>query len=123
MLEVSKGVDLGSPFQEGVVTEDLEEICEVGGRLGRFATAWSHDRWAKNLVSRGLCWRWIRPPRIHHLSPQRTSEELWLYVKEMLEKGVVIPFEGKGVQNHLFSVPKRDSNKKRVILDLSRLNR
>ena len=40
----------------------------------------------------------------------------------MLAKNVIAPFRGKGVQNHLFSVPKKGTDKRRVILDLSRLN-
>ena len=59
---------------------------------------------------------------MRRLRPQRSSPVLSDYLQEMLDKEVVIPLEGRGVQNHLFSVPKRGTTKRRVILDLSRLN-
>ena len=114
--------DQDLPFQRGVEGE-VENNIEVGGRLHQFRNVWSRDPWAKSLVRQGLSWRWLVRPKTHCLTPQRTSSKLWEYVQEMLEKKVVRPFVGKGVQNHLFSVPKKDSTKDRVILDLSRLNR
>ena len=85
MLEDSKVVVHANPFNEGVDIAEQVEITEMGVRLGKFVSAWSQDRWAKNIVSRGLSWRWIVRPRIHRLTPQRTSDELWHYVEEMLK--------------------------------------
>ena len=59
---------------------------------------------------------------LSRFKPQRSSPELSEYVREMISKQVVVPFSGRGVQNHLFSVPKKGTTKRRVILDLSRLN-
>ena len=41
----------------------------------------------------------------------------------MLQKGVIVPFRGKGFQNRIFSVPKKGTTKRRVILDMSTLNK
>ena len=94
----------------------------VGGRLLEFAVAWNGDPWAKSIITQGLRWRWTSPPPLSDLVPQKASDVLVGYVLEMLRKGVVVPFSGKGVQNHLFSRPKKGTDKLRVILNLSRLN-
>ena len=125
-----------SPFEGAGPEGPLAEVGEaevpllpqdndvkVGGRLREFATAWSGDKWAKSIVTQGLRWRWATtPPLLKELVPQKASEVLTGYVLEMLEKGVVVPFFGKGVQNHLFSRPKKGTDKLRVILNLSHLN-
>ena len=96
----------------------------VGGRLRQFAGAWVEDRWARSITAHGLRWRWEgRPPPLKELKPQRASPVLVDYVKEMLDKGAIVPFNGRGVQNHLFTRPKKGTDKLRVILNLSHLNR
>ena len=95
---------------------------KVGGRLRKFAAAWVGDRWARSIVAHGLRWRWKRRPALGRLIPQRASPILANYVQEMLDKGVIVPFDGRGVQNHLFSRPKKGTDKLRVILNLSHLN-
>ena len=96
---------------------------KVGGRLRKFTTAWSGDKWAKNIVSQGLRWEWKpSPPLLKELVPQQASEVLVGYVQEMLEKEVVVPFFGKGVQNYLLFRPKKGTDKLRDILNLSHLN-
>ena len=101
----------------------LGNDATVGGRLHRFAAAWSGDRWAKSIVTQGLRWEWDpSPPPLRDLIPQRKNVVLEGYVSEMLEKGAVVPFEGQGVQNHLFTRPKKGTDKLRCILNLSRLN-
>ena len=75
------------------------------------------------MAKRGLSWRWKKRPHLRTLVPQRVTPELSSYVAEMLEKGVIVPFRGKGFQNRIFSVPKKGTSKRRVILDMSILNR
>ena len=79
-------------------TPPLDNEMKVGGRLREFATAWSGDKWAKSIVAQGLRWRWKGPPPLlKELVPQKASDVLVGYVAEMLDKGVVVPFFGKGV--------------------------
>ena len=47
----AKQVELANPFTGGVDTAEQDVTLKMGGRLNQFVSAWSHDRWAKNIVS------------------------------------------------------------------------
>ena len=98
-------------------------MSKWGGRLRKFHQFWRLTKWSHNVAKRGLSWRWMRKPHLRSLVPQRNTEELSSYVEEMLIKGVIVPFQGKGFQNRIFSVPKKGTSKRRVILDMSILNK
>ena len=101
-------ITVGSPFvQEAAeaIREEAGEVtpppllttssdAKVGGRLRNFAAAWVGDRWARSIVAHGLRWRWKQRPALRNLIPQNASPTLVKYVGEMVDKGVVVPFNG-----------------------------
>ncbi|CAL4218557.1 unnamed protein product [Meganyctiphanes norvegica] len=93
----------------------------VGARLFRFRTVWkgaSHER----IIQKGLGWTWKRnPPPLKRLR-QKTSSSLDVIIKELRQKRVIEKAKHLRWQSRLFTVPKKDSDKERLILDLSRLN-
>ena len=120
--EVAEVAQVRAEVPAPLLPQSPEIDKKVGGRLRRFAGAWESDRWAHSIVGHGLKWRWLARPRLSSMRPQRASPVLVDYVKQMLDKGVVVPFEGLGVQNHLFSRPKKGTDKLRVILNVKHLN-
>ena len=101
----------------------LFEETRVGGRLASFSHRWSRDAWAFRVVKRGLTWEWCAPPppfRPFHQAPTPQLEE---FVQDMLKAGSIEETSSLLFQGPLFSVPKKDTDKRRVILDLSTLNK
>ena len=100
------------------------EKLQVGGRLFHFKNRWSFSPWAQSIVSKGLGWAWRTktPPPIKRFF-QEPTPMLQSYVKDLLSKFVVRKIKNIKFQGRLFCVPKRDSHQKRVILDLSVLNK
>ena len=93
--------------------------CPVEGRRRGFRHNWVFSPWAYNLVSKGLGWKWKTAP-----PPKKTfSQVLVDYVQELLDKKVIRKARNIKFQGRLFCIPKKDTDKKRVILDLSVPNR
>ena len=99
------------------------EMFPVGGRLRLFKEQWSFDPWAFSVISKGLGWKWVSPPPRTKTFFQPSTSFLDDYVQDLLNKRVIKPSKSLQFQGRLFCVPKKDSDKKRVILDLSRLNK
>ena len=99
------------------------ELLPVGARLQHFSHNWEAiSSWAHSVVSNGLGWEWIRSPPPLRLFHQRETPELLEFVSNMTSKGVIERCKVLRFQGRLFSVEKRDSLERRVILDLSHLN-
>ena len=74
---------------------------------------------------RGLRWRWgpQGPPPLRRTRPHRsTSPSIQARVTELLADGVGEPALAPVFLSRLFEVPKRDSDKTRLVLDVSKLN-
>ena len=102
-------------------TEDLQ----VGGRLYYFRDKWTFCPWSHSVIKNGLGWAWVekkKPPKVHRFFQEPTSF-LLDYVQELLLKKVIEPVDSIYFQARLFCVDKKNSSRKRVILDLSRLNK
>ena len=99
------------------------EDLPVGGCLSHFHTNWGFSSWAHSLVHQGVGWEWISPPPPLHAFHQKEVPLLKEYVDKMLSKGAIEEARHLRFQGRLFSVPKKDSEEKRVILDLSHLNK
>ena len=95
----------------------------VGGRLQAFHRLWSRDgAWSLNIVRKGLTWEWCAPPPPFRPFLQASTTELESYTSDLLAAGAVEETSSLLFQGPLFSVPKKNSTKRRVILDLSTLN-
>ena len=105
-----------------VVPTPLNETIPVGGRLTFFRQEWSFDPWAHSVVSRGLGWAWKSTPPPLRSFYQEETPAIKSYVQDLLAKSVVKKAKSLRFQGRLFCVPKKDSDKERVILDLSVLN-
>ena len=90
----------------------------VGARLYPFRKRWqgaAHE----GIIKIGLSWTWKRrPPKLKRLR-QRHSKALDLILKELRQKRVIEKARQMRWQSRLFTVPKRDPQKDRLILDLS----
>ena len=77
-----------------------------------------------SVTTNGLGWKWVtnKPPSFRQFR-QRPTPILVDYVSDLLSRKVVKKVKSIRFQGRLFHVPKRDSDKLRVILDLSRLNK
>ncbi|XP_064111508.1 uncharacterized protein LOC135219001 [Macrobrachium nipponense] len=100
----------------------LNEVSQVGGRLYLFRHRWGFSSWVKSIVSRGLGWSWIKGPPPPITFYQEPTQELMDYSRDLLQKGAFSRTKNLKFQGRLFSVPKKGTDKRRVILDLSRLN-
>ena len=94
----------------------------VGGRLFRFWKSWEGSA-HKSIVQVGLTWTWKRQLPPAKLLKQKSSRSLDKLIKK-LRKRRVIEKAKKALlwQSRLFTVPKKDSEEDRLILDLSQLN-
>ena len=123
-ISLEAGAEVSSSIEVGVATpRDKESVVEpppseyfpVGGRLAHFRQQWAFDPWAFSIVSKGLGWSWVT----NLPSPNRFFQEptpfLAEYVQELLSKSVIKKAKSLRFQGRLFCVPKRDSDKKRVI--------
>ena len=99
------------------------ELFPVGGRLFHFRDRWTFSPWAHSVVSNGLGWEWNPSPPPFRPFFQPETQELQDYVSKMASKGVIEECKSLRFQGKLFSVPKKDSAERRLILDLSYLNR
>ena len=93
----------------------------VGGRLFRFRTAWKGAHF-ESVVKKGLSWSWlVTPPPLKTLrqnTPQDADKILSKLRRiRVIEKARVVRFLSR-----VFTVPKKDSQERRLILDLSILN-
>ncbi|XP_066986092.1 uncharacterized protein [Macrobrachium rosenbergii] len=104
-----------------VISPQTNEPLQVGGSLYLYRDHWAFSPWAHSIVSKGLGWSWIEgpPPLVRFY--QTPTPDLLDYAKDLLKKAVKkvrhLKFQGR-----LFSLPKKDSDNRRVILDLSTLN-
>ena len=75
-------------------------------------------------MRRGLSWPWeTLPPLRWPPSHTTVSGGVLQHVEDMLEKGVVEKAFGKVFLSRLFTVPKKSSDKTRLVMDLSSLNK
>ena len=98
------------------------EMYPVGGRLSLYRERWTFSAWAHSIVKSGLGWKWVNSPPSLKMFYQEPTPILLEYVQKMLEKRVIEPCHSLKFQGRLFYVPKKDSNERRVILDLSPFN-
>ena len=104
-----------------LTTEDLP----VGGRLYHFRDNWTFCPWSHSVIKNGLGWSWVdnqKPTEVERFY-QRSTPFLQDYVQELLLKKVIEPVQFLLFQARLFCVDKVNSSRKRVILDLSTLNK
>ena len=76
----------------------------------------------KRLIRRGVSWSWKSKPPVFKCSHQSHSKVLDTYVKDLFKRGVISRTSNLKFQGRLFQVPKKNSDKRRTILDLSILN-
>ena len=94
----------------------------MGARLFRFRNAWrgaAHE----SIVRKGLSWSWKRKPPRRKILRQVTSLALDRLIEELRRKRVIEKAKRLRWQSRLFTVPKKEPGKDRLILDLSQLNR
>ena len=101
-------------------TSDWSKI-PVGGRLFRFRTAWKGAHY-ESVVKKGLSWQWEDTPPPGRPIRQANLQDadktfVKLRRKRVIERAKIVRF-----QSRIFTVPKRDSQEARPILDLSILN-
>ena len=96
-----------------------------GGRLVRFRKSWVSS-FHYRIVAQGLKWAWKenRPPPHHQSSHwhQKTSTDMDKDLYKLYRKNVIEKVRFNKFTSRLFSVPKKDSEEMRTILDLSPLN-
>ncbi|CAL4125115.1 unnamed protein product [Meganyctiphanes norvegica] len=93
----------------------------VGGRLFRFRAAWQGAN-HESVVRTGLSWSWkkkLPPPKRLR---QKTSPSLDKILSTLRKKRVIEKAKSLRWQSRLFTVPKKDAQEDRLILDLSILN-
>ena len=106
----------------------------VGGRLSLFLEAWSSlgDQWVSEVVSKGFRIPMLasppltyEPAEVDHSSEARIC--LRDAVSQLVQKKAVIALgtqvDSPGFYSNIFSVPKRDSEKRRMIHNLKFLNK
>ena len=99
-----------------------ENRIPVGARLYRFRSAWMGTN-VESIARVGLSWSWkTHPPKFKRVH-QKRSRVIQDFVKDMLRQRVCEKAKKILHQSRLFTVPKRDSDKLRIILDLSPLNK
>ena len=87
-----------------------------------FSAHWLRDAWAFRTVRKGLTWSWrtaFPPFKPFH---QENSPLLQEFATSMLEAGAIEKTSSLKFRGSLFSVPKMNSAKRRIFLDLSTLN-
>ena len=102
------------------------EEFPVGGRLFHFRHNWTFSPWAHSIVSSGLGWQWTVPkedlPKFKSF-PQHSTPLLEAFVKELLDKKAIKKANSFKFQARLFLVDKKGTEEKRVIMDLSKINK
>ena len=90
--------------------------------MAHFREAWASSKWATNIITKGVTWRWISPPPVRNFFIQKRTPELVEYVNKLVSLNAVEKARRISFQGRLFSVPKKDSEERRIILDVSQLN-
>ena len=94
------------------------------GCLSGWAASWPKGGWATKIVRQGLSWPWItRPPLVTPRKSASVSQSVVPHISEMLEKKVIERTSGKVFLSRLFTVPKKGSDRTRLVMDLSSLNK
>ena len=97
---------------------------ETLGCLSGWAASWPKGGWATKIVRQGLSWPWItRPPLVTPRKSASVSQSVVPHISEMLEKKVIERTSGKVFLSRLFTVPKKGSDRTRLVMDLSSLNK
>ncbi|CAL4095083.1 unnamed protein product, partial [Meganyctiphanes norvegica] len=102
------------------IANDMGRV-PVGGRLFRFRAAWQGAN-HESVVRTGLSWSWkkkLPPPKRLR---QKTSPSLDKILSTLRKKRVIEKAKSLRWQSRLFTVPKKDAQEDRLILDLSILN-
>ena len=102
--------------------ERVFEKPRVGGRLALYSQHWRSHSWAYDVIHEGLRWEWSAPPRPYSQFNQDPTPVLVSFAETLLESQVIERTNTLSFQGSLFSVPKKGTDKRRVILDLSTLN-
>ena len=133
LLPLTSPFVVGTPSAEVpvvVVPSQVQGLPPVGdearrvGSLVRWFRRWPRNTWAHCTVCRGLSWKWLcRPPT--RLPPlfSKVYPCLSQVFASLLQDGVVDPAVGQVFLLQVFLVPKRDSDKVRLVMDLSQLNK
>lgn len=95
----------------------------VGARLSRFRDQWRRDKWAYLTISKGAIWTWLSPPPPYKPFHQKSSALIRSFLRDLLQAGAIVKTSFIAFQARLFSVPKKGTSKRRVILDISLLNK
>ena len=110
------------PTKEETPINPPRNDIQVGGRLFKFRKNWVNSN-VTSIISQGLSWQWKNQPPPFKRLHQNSCQEIKDFILEMTSKKVVekakLPIKW---QSRLFTVPKKDSDKRRIILDLSLLN-
>jgi hypothetical protein len=110
----------------GLGIEPLRSDLPVGGRLEKFQAAWqSAPKWHRQVVSRGLSWKFTTKRKPSNLPPSHQpslSPEMELQLRHLQQVRVIERVSGSPrCISRLFGV-RKPSGKLRVILDLTQLN-
>ena len=127
MVNTKKLIRRGATQKAPQVTRTIKNTVNdrskipVGGRLFRFRAAWEGAN-CESIARIGLSWTWEKkPPKLKRLR-QRTSPNLDKILITLKRKRVIEKAKALLFQSILFTVPKKDSEEDRLILDLSPLN-
>ena len=99
------------------------DVSRVGGRLSQYAHQWHKSAWAFKVLRKGLGWAWNGALPQFKMFHQQSSPLLEEHLSMLLDLNAVEETKHLAFQGRLFSVPKKDTDRRRVILDLSTLNR
>ena len=108
------------PLDPKTNSHDFSRV-PVGARLFRFRRSWAGSA-QEGIIKKGLGWTWKKKLPKQKNFRQRITHTLDSFIKELRQKRVIEKSKSLQWQSRLFTVPKRDSNKERLILDLSFLN-
>ena len=119
ILTPRKPITQEVPMEPNSNNHDFSRV-PVGARLFRFRTVWKGAH--ETIIKKGLGWTWKKCPPPRKRLKQKISWALDLIVKELRQKRVIEKAKTLRWQSRLFTVPKKDSNKECLILDVSNLN-
>jgi len=90
----------------------------VGACLSRF-----RDQWAYLTVAKRATWTWSSPPPPYKPFHQKSFELIHSFLQHLLLAGAIVKTPFIAFQARLFSAPKEETSKWKVILDISLLNK
>ena len=108
--------------EEVASKEVIPNEMPPGARLFMQRAHWAFSPWASRIIAKGLFWKWKDQPPLLRRFFQSKTPLLTEYVEDLLSRGVVQEVKSVRFQARMFFVSKKDTNKKRAILDLSPLN-